>query len=126
MRKGLLLLFAFIITVLAAIAAPHFRSSDLEVTILTENGVEKVHLQSFYQPEKSIKTAFLAQGRHEDAALNRRNFQIAVLTLFANIPKEQEIENIIAIYDPDYPETDPEIIGPQAVFIAIIKTQLIL
>ncbi|MBD3270242.1 hypothetical protein GF376_01835 [Candidatus Peregrinibacteria bacterium] len=86
---------------------------NTQTTILTEQGEQKVDIKQYYNPADDIKTAILGLERSTDRNLDRKNMQIAVHTLFKNLPENREFDNIILLMDPDYPDTYPDLFTPE-------------
>ncbi len=68
----------------------------------------------YFQTDRAIHAAILSQKKTEVADLDRNNLQKATASLFAKLKADQKYDQIIVVYDPSYPATDPDILIEQA------------
>ncbi len=87
--------------------------SSFEQPLQTAITKDQSEVKTFYQPERQIKTAIIAQIPAEPDRL-RSDLQLAGLTLFKTLPQDQQIDNFLIIYDPLLPPNEPESICPTA------------
>lgn len=88
------------------------------VTLISQNTTVKTSVldspKPYFQTERVIHASILSQKKTEVADLDRNNLQKATASLFAKLKADQKYDQIIAIYDPSYPTTDPDILLEQA------------
>lgn len=83
------------------------------VLILQEQPVKTDLLngpKTYFQTDRIIHTAILSQKKTGVAELDRKDLERATLSLFTKLKADQKYTRIIAIYDPSYPKTDPDLL----------------
>ncbi len=124
MSKKLLLGLALIISGAAA-ATVYFATANFTQILQTDLLTPP---QSYFTSERPIQAVFLSQKDTEIPDLNRNNLYHAAITLFTNLEKNQSAlqkadphfggyDQIVVIFDPGFPVTDPDPFQEQAKFV---------
>lgn len=88
------------------------------VALISQNYPIKTSLldspKPYFQTERTIHAAILSQKKTDIADLDRNNLQKATASLFTKLKADQKYNQIIVVYDPGYPATDPDVLLEQA------------